>query len=222
MNSDQFSRSGTSSGGSTRTGSQSTLSQGAQGSSRPSGQGAGPTGALEELREGASQAASKFAEVAQQAGAHAKQAASSLAAEANQKARGLLNQQIETGADLVKEVAGAARQAAYSLEPTAPQVAELVRGAADKAEGFSHDLRGQSVDDLFRAASDFTRRQPAVVFGLASLAGFLAFRVLKSGQQDSSQTHREREPDVGFRSQREQFGSQRGQFGQRASEFHGA
>lgn len=29
-------------------------------------------------------------------------------------------------------------------------------------------------------ASDFTRKQPALVFGLASLAGFLAFRVLKS------------------------------------------
>jgi|SRR4051794_8662402 hypothetical protein len=215
MNSDQFPRSGTSGGGSTRPGSQSTLSQGAQGSSRPTGQGGGQTGALDEVRERAGQAASKFAEVAQQAGEQAKQAASSFAAEANQKAKGLLNQQIETGANLVNQVAGAARQAAHSLEPTAPQVAELVRGAANRVEGFSRDLRGQSVDDLLRTASDFTRRQPAVVFGLASLAGFLAFRVLKSGQQSGSQTYRQHELDSGFRSQREQFG-------QRTSEFHGA
>jgi hypothetical protein len=30
------------------------------------------------------------------------------------------------------------------------------------------------------AASNFTRRQPAVVFGLAAMAGFLLFRSVKS------------------------------------------
>jgi hypothetical protein len=47
-----------------------------------------------------------------------------------------------------------------------------VRGAADRVEEFSRAIRGQSVDELMRTASDFTRRQPALVFGLASLAGF--------------------------------------------------
>ena len=41
-------------------------------------------------------------------------------------------------------------------------------------------MRDQSVEDFWRSASDFTRKQPAVVFGLASLAGFLLFRVLKA------------------------------------------
>jgi hypothetical protein len=31
-----------------------------------------------------------------------------------------------------------------------------------------------------------TRKQPALVFGLASLAGFLAFRVIKSSPPESS------------------------------------
>ena len=49
-----------------------------------------------------------------------------------------------------------------------------MRGAAERAEDFSRDLHEQTVEDLVQTASDFTRRQPALVFGLASLAGFLA------------------------------------------------
>jgi hypothetical protein len=44
----------------------------------------------------------------------------------------------------------------------------------------SRDLRQQTVEDLIRMATDFTRKRSALVFGLASLAGFLAFRVIKS------------------------------------------
>jgi hypothetical protein len=202
MSNDQFSGSGT-------------LGQGSRGTSHPTGSGARQAGPLDEVRERAGEAVSKLTQTAKQAGEQAKRTASSLAEEANQKAKGLLNQQIETGADLVDHIAGAARDAARNLDPTAPQLADLVRGAADRVEGFSRDLRGQSVDDLVRAASDFTRRQPALMFGLASVAGFLAFRVLKAGQANGSRRDQGPEPDSAFRSQREQFG-------QRASEFHGA
>jgi len=61
-----------------------------------------------------------------------------------------------------------------------------VRGAAERVEEFSDDMRGKSVDELMRTASDFTRRQPALVFGLASLAGFVLLRVLKSNSPDNS------------------------------------
>jgi ElaB/YqjD/DUF883 family membrane-anchored ribosome-binding protein len=133
-----------------------------------------------DVRAKAGEAVSKLADVAQQAGSQAKQTASSLASDANQKAKGFLNQQVASGADLVHHVADSARCAADNLDQDAPQVAELVRGAAKKVEEFSRDLRVQTVDDLVRTASDLTRRQPAVVFGLASVAGFLLFRVLKS------------------------------------------
>ena len=46
-----------------------------------------------------------------------------------------------------------------------------------------------SWDDLIKKASDFTRKQPALMFGLASLAGFLAFRVLKSSPPKSAMEH---------------------------------
>jgi len=211
MSSEQFPRSGSSGGGSGASGNRTSLSQGSQGASQP---GARQTGAFDDIRERAGEAVSKFSEAAQQAGEQAKQTASSLAADANQRARGLLNQQIAARADAVQQVAGAARAAADNLDRTNPQLAELVRGAAERVDGFSRDLRGQSVDDLFRTASDFTRRQPAVVFGLASLAGFLAFRVLKAGEPGGAPPHAPYDPESAFRSQREQFG-------QSASEFHG-
>ena len=87
--------------------------------------------------------------------------------------------QVSSGSDLAGH-ARSVRSAADSLDQNAPQLASLARGAAERVEQFSRDIRGQTVEDLVRTASEFTRRQPALVFGLASLAGFLAFRVLKS------------------------------------------
>ena len=122
---------------------------------------------------------STLTDVAQQAGSQAKQTASSMAAEASQGAKGFLNSQVAAGADLAGHVANSVRSAADKLEQNAPQLAGLVRGAAQGVEGFSRDMRDQSVEDLWRTASDFSRKQPALVFGLASLAGFLLFRVLE-------------------------------------------
>jgi hypothetical protein len=130
--------------------------------------------------------ASKVADAARQAGDQAKQAASSLASDTAKQAKGFLNMQVTAGADMVDHVVGSARIAAENLEQETPQLAGLVRSVADRAEEFSQDLRGRTVEDLIRTASDFTRKQPALVFGLASLAGFLAFRVLKSRPPEQS------------------------------------
>jgi hypothetical protein len=150
------------------------------------------------------EAASKLADVAQQAGGQAKQAAASLASEANQKSKGLFNQKVTVGADLAGHIAESVKCAAENLDHSAPNLAGLVRGAADRVEGFSRDMRGQTVEDLVRTASDFTRRQPAMVFGLASLAGFFLFRVLKSSPSAAPEA-----------------GSQRSS-SERAGQFHGA
>jgi ElaB/YqjD/DUF883 family membrane-anchored ribosome-binding protein len=197
MNSDQFSRSGGSAAGSPRSSLQSDDAK----------------GGLQDVRAKAGEAVSKLAEVAQEAGGQAKQAASSLASEANQKAKGLLNQRVTAGADLVNQVAESAKHAADHLDQSAPQLAELVRGAADKAEEFSRDLRERSVDDLVRTASDFTRRQPALVFGLASLAGFFLFRVIKANPSNGSfqrQPSRYGDSHPGLRPQ-ERYGEATGQ-----------
>jgi hypothetical protein len=134
----------------------------------------------------AGETASKVADAARQAGDQAKQAASSLASDATKQAKGFLNMQVTAGADMVDHVVDSARIAAENLEQDTPQLAGLVRSVADRAEEFSQDLRGQTVEHLIRRASDFTRKQPAFVFGLASLAGFLAFRMFKSRPAEKS------------------------------------
>jgi hypothetical protein len=64
--------------------------------------------------------------------------------------------------------------------------ADLVRSFATRVDGYAEGLQDQTVDQLARAASDYTRRQPALVFGLAALAGFFAFRTMKSAQSVTS------------------------------------
>jgi hypothetical protein len=166
-------------------------------------------------RAKAGEAASKVADAAREASGQAKQAASSLASDATKQAKGFLNIQVTAGADMVDHVVDSARIAAENLEQQAPQLAGLVRSAADRAEEFSQDLRGQTVEDLVRTASDFTRKQPALVFGLASLAGFLAFRVFKSRpSEEFAEEYRGTERFE--RSSRQSYG---GQF--RGGQFHG-
>jgi hypothetical protein len=149
------------------------------------------SGVAQDMRAKAAEAASKIADVAQQAGKQAKETA----AYASRKSKGLLNMQVTAGAELAGHIAESARCAADNLDQNAPQLAGLVRGAAERVEGFSRDIRFQTVEDLVRTASDFTRRQPALVFGLASLAGMLAFRVLKSSPP--SRSYDDQSGDVG-------------------------
>ena len=220
MNSDQFSNSSNPSYRSPQSGSQQSSSGvGAQSGSRQQ------SGGTQDLRTMAGEAASKLGEVAQQAGSRVKEAASSLATEANQQAKGFLNQQVSAGADMAGHFADSVKRAADELDKNAPQLAGLVRDAAGRMENFSRDLRGQSVEELMQAAANFTRRQPAVVFGLAALAGFALFRVLKAHQPNGSPTtHREfGEPyrGTGYRPG-ERYGQQAGErYGQQSGQFHG-
>src|SRR5436190_17329166 len=133
-----------------------------------------------ELRQKVGQAAGQVANVAQDTAREAKRAASSLAAEANQSIKGIMNDQLGAGADLVANVAQSARAAAETLDKSAPQIAGLVRSAAERIEDFSDGLRGRSIDDVFKMTSDYARRQPLVLFGTAATLGLLALRIFNS------------------------------------------
>lgn len=189
-----------------------------------SAMGSSRSGLNQDVRAAAGEAASKISEVAQQAGSQAKQAAASIASEANERAKGFLNQQVEAGADVVGNVAEAARRAADHLDHESPQIAGFVRSAADKVDEFSQTLRHQSVEEIVSKASDFTRRQPALVFGLASLAGFFLLRVLKAGapSNGASQDHRSVQTYSGPGSTRQHYGPGAGEFRSGAGQFHGA
>jgi uncharacterized phage infection (PIP) family protein YhgE len=99
--------------------------------------------------------------------------------------QGVMDQQLLKGAKVVSNVANSVRRAANELETDTPQLAGLVRGMADRLQDYSRNLEDQSVTEIYRAASDFTRQQPAIVFGLTALAGFFALRTLKSSSSDA-------------------------------------
>ena len=99
--------------------------------------------------------------------------------------QGVMDQQVARGAKVVSDVANSVRRAANELETDTPQLAGLVRGMADRLQDYSRNLEQQSVTDIYQGASDFTRQQPAIVFGLAALAGFFALRTLKSSSSEA-------------------------------------
>ena len=128
----------------------------------------------------------KASDAARDAGSKVKQAASDTASNMTDHVKDLLDQQIGKGVDLAGHFASSVKLAADSLERESPALAGLVRNFGDKVEIYKDEFQDQTVDHLARTVSDFTRRQPALVFGLAALAGFFIFRTIKSASVMSS------------------------------------
>jgi hypothetical protein len=120
------------------------------------------------------------------AASKAKNIASDAAGTVSGQVTQLLNRQVGAGANMMTHAARSANRAAEELDQEAPQLANLVRTFAGQIDAYADNLSEQSVQDLMRTASDFTRRQPALVFGAAALAGFLALRMIKSSSPISS------------------------------------
>ena len=151
-----------------------------------------PEPAAQGVRAKAEDAVSKLTDVAQQAGSQAKQSATSMAADATQGAKRFLDDSDRRGSRSRR----ARRRVPSAVRPTSSSRTRRNSPAwcaagAEGVERFSREMREQSAQDLWRTASDFTRNQPAVVFGLASLAGFLLFRVLKANSTDGERSDRQ-------------------------------
>jgi ElaB/YqjD/DUF883 family membrane-anchored ribosome-binding protein len=126
-------------------------------------------------------ALSKVSEAAQQAGSHVKETATSLSTKAGEKAKGLIDQQVTSGADFLGYIGSSARVAADTLHPDAPQLAGLVRRMASSVTDLSDTVRGQSPEALLETASDYVRQNPALVFSAAAACGFALARLLQGG-----------------------------------------
>jgi hypothetical protein len=135
----------------------------------------------------ANQAMARVKEAAQHAGSQAKEAVTSLSSQATSTVKDALNQQVNAGANAASHVAESVRRAADNLDQNLPQLAGLARGAAAKIDALSVEARNKSADELLQTASDFARRQPALVFGAAAIFGFALFRVLKAGGPNEPQ-----------------------------------
>jgi hypothetical protein len=137
-------------------------------------------GGSKTFKQTASQAFTKAADMAREGGTKAKQAASDTASTMNEQVREMLDKQIGNSWSFAGQVASSFKLAADDLDQKSPMAASLVRGFADKVEGYAEEFQDQTVEQLMRSASDFTRRQPALVFGLAALAAFFMFRTVKT------------------------------------------
>jgi hypothetical protein len=140
----------------------------------------------QKMRAAAGEAFSRASDTARDAGAKAKRAAEGAASSLTDSVMGLLNQQVGASADAAGRFASAMKSAAQGMERGNPMLADLVRGLANNVDAYADALENRTVEQLTKAASDFTRRQPALVFGLAAVAGFLAFRTFKNAQSVSS------------------------------------
>jgi hypothetical protein len=132
------------------------------------------------IKDAATDAFAKASDAAREAGSKAKQAASDTATTVTDQVKELLDKQIGNGVNVASHFASSVKLAADDLDRNSPVMAGLVRSFADKVEGYADEFQDQTVEHLARTASDFTRRQPALVFGLAALAGFFIFRTMKS------------------------------------------
>jgi hypothetical protein len=166
----------------------------------------GGEGATDWTKRTAKEAFASASTLAGETAEKVKQAASDTAASLTGEVKQLLDRQVGGGADMLGFAARSAKRAAEDLERDSPQMASLVRSLAGRMDGYADGLRDQSIDQLIRKASDFTRRQPALVFGLAALAGFFALRTVKST------------PSIAAPS----IQPSHSEFSGRGSEFHGA
>jgi hypothetical protein len=107
-------------------------------------------------------------------------AASATMSTVSREAKQLLDKQVGKGASMLGSVGSSVKAAARELESGAPQMAGFVRSVGERIDEYATDLEGQTVDGVIRSAGDLARRQPALVFGLTALAGFLVMRTLKS------------------------------------------
>jgi ElaB/YqjD/DUF883 family membrane-anchored ribosome-binding protein len=155
------------------------FSSDASGASRDGSRGKSTT---DTIKDAASDAFAKASDMARDTGAKAKQAASDTAATVNEQVKEMLDKQIGNSWNFAGQVASSFKLAADDLDQKSPFAAGLVRNFADKVEGYAEEFQDQTVEQMMRSASDFTRRQPALVFGLAAMAGFFMFRTMKTAQ----------------------------------------
>jgi len=137
-------------------------------------------------------ATAEIAEVAKEAARATLRAVSAQASELASNVTGELTATAETqkdhGAAAMRGFAKAIRTASDDLDAQAPEIARHFRGAAGSLESLSDNLRSRSVGDLFGAATDLARKQPAAFFAGAVVAGFALSRFLKSTGRSGAST----------------------------------
>lgn len=107
-----------------------------------------------------------------------------------ERTKHLIEEQKDVGAERLDGVARVIEEASDSLEAELPAAARYVRGAASSLHDVSASLRERRVEDLLADLGDFARRQPALFFGGAVIAGMALSRLLKNSAGSGSPRRR--------------------------------
>ena len=116
----------------------------------------------------------------------AKETVQELAEPLKEKAIEVAKEQKDFGADHLRLLARAMQSASDAIQTDVPQVANYIRNLSNKLDQTSSDIRDSDLEQLGQTMSDFAKRNPALVFGGALLAGLALTRFLKSSKSNPS------------------------------------
>jgi hypothetical protein len=114
----------------------------------------------------------------------ARQAAGNAQQKISEQLRSKVDSSRTRAADALGSVASALSQSGEQLRSENQEMpSDYIGRAGDQIRRASDYLRSTSTDEMVRNAEGYARRQPAVFLGGAFLLGFLAARLVKSGQE---------------------------------------
>jgi hypothetical protein len=109
----------------------------------------------------------------------AKETVQEIAEPMKEKALEVAKDQKDMGADQLKLLARAMEGASEAVIDEVPQFASYIKKLSGRLEKTSDTIRDSELEDLGVTMSEFAKRNPALVFGGALLAGLTFTRFLK-------------------------------------------
>ncbi|MER8806048.1 hypothetical protein [Mesorhizobium australicum] len=139
--------------------------------------------AIGKLKSSAAETATHLKTAAASVSTDAKNYAGSVASDAAGAFKEAVESNKTAGADAIANIAHSVKEAADGIETQSPQVAGMVRSAAEGVERISSDIRDRNVGELLDSVTKFAQRQPAAFFGVGILAGVVLTRIMRSSDR---------------------------------------
>ncbi len=105
---------------------------------------------------------------------------SGVAGDATRVLHDAVEEQKNSGAGAIADLARSARDSADGFQHQAPQIAEAVRTVAGKVEQVSNNIKDKSVNEMIESMSGFAHRQPLAFLGCGIVAGLVLSRLLSA------------------------------------------
>jgi len=143
-----------------------------------------------EFKDKAADLAESTGEKLKEGAAELTDAAREAASQATDKIKETVSEQKGAGAEYVGGLAEAMRRASREFDKELPIAGKYIRKAAGQVENVADSIRTGDLNDLIDSAKSFARKQPVAFLGLATLAGFVAVRFLKSSPEGAQSSYR--------------------------------